>query len=291
MPTLFSTSLYQQAVGIDVKALAFNSGETVLEVQYSVDEKTDHFFVGRRSTFGHLEFVGSKDKSSIHSCLDQLFQYVEKKHSNYTIKFAPSCYYAGLSELIHTALNDLHGAKVIEDCNQSVVIKPNDDVIKAFANTNRRIYRKLERDGYSVTRSDTLSVEGYDLLEENRRKRNVSLSLSYQELYNQSRQLRGYFHFFECRDGSGILCAYAVTLNLNFHSLYVFYWGERTSHRKSSPVIKLAAEIMKHCQRNGITLLDAGTSSVGGVLDQNLFDFKRRLGFESSSKFIVLGGS
>ena len=287
MPTLFSTSLYQQAVGVDTKTLEFNAGDTTLTVLYSVDEKTSHFHIGKQSTFGHIEFTGAEDYTSICACFDLLFEHIHQHHQRFTIKFAPSFHFQNISDHIGMVLKNLDKVTLTEDCNQSMVITNGIDVVDNFGRSNRRIYRKLERNGYVVRRSNTLLAEGYALLEENRQNRNVTLSLSYDALEAQVQKLHGYFHFFECRTANDMLNAYAVTLKLSSDWLYVFYWGEKLSDRKSSPIVILAAEIMRYCQQENITRLDAGTSSVAGIVDQTLFDFKRRLGFMPSPKLVL----
>lgn len=263
---------------------------TALQVHYSVDESTNHFHVGRRSTFGHIEFSGAEDYLSIKICLSLLFQHISKYHQQFTIKFAPSFYFKDISDHIYMALKQLKNATVTEDYNQSMLIPACSDVVANFAKTNRRLYRRLEGNGYHVCKRNNLSGAGYDLLEENRRNRNVKLSLSYDALYAQVQKLEGNFHFFECRDQNDELCAYAVTLSLSTDWLYVLYWGEKPSHRRKSPVVMLAAEIMRYCQQENIKRLDAGISSVVGEIDHKLFEFKRRLGFIHTPKLIVSGG-
>jgi len=287
MTTIFSTNQYQKAVGVEIKTLEFKYGKSELRVHYSIDKVADHFHVGQRSSFGHIEFVRGGDFTSVHACLNLLFQHIEQRHKRFTVKFAPLFYFPTASNHIIEALKHLGKHRVTGDCNQSMLIADEGDVVNNFSRSNRRVYKKLKRSGYKVCTSSTLLPEGYAILAENRGRRNVALSLQYDALQAQAQQLNGCFHFFECRTENNMLSAYAVTLRLSSEWLYVFYWGERVSERMSSPVVILAAEIMRYCQREGINRLDAGTSSVLGELDQPLFDFKRRLGFVASPKFTV----
>lgn len=290
MPTLFSTNLYQEAVGIDAKMLEFKAGKTVLQVYYSVDKDTNHFYIGKQSTFGHVEFLGEGDLASVRGCLESLFRHIYQNHKRFTVKFAPLFYFKDMSIQIKTALKGIDNIQVIEDCNQSMYINKEVEFIANFSKTHRRIYKKLEQSGHYVLRSEKLSLEGYSVLQESRENRNVDLSLTYASLEAQVQKLEGHFQFFECRTEDNALCAYAVTLKISSDWLYVFYWGEKKLFRKRSPVVMLAANIMAHCKHYGINRLDAGISSVSGTLDQNLFDFKRRLGFVPSEKITVLGG-
>ena len=276
-------------MGVELKCLEFKANEATIRVHYSVDEGATHFHLGKKSTFGDVEFSGSEEFLPLQACVDLLFQHVDQNYKKFTIKFAPSFYPNDISTYLQAALLKINNGIVVEDCNQSMLIPADIDVVDNFSRTNRRIYRRLKGKGYRVSNVKYLTREAYDLLEENRQNRNVSLSLSYDDLVVQAQYLKNEFHFFECRDQQEVLCAFAVTLSMSSEWLYVFYWGERGSHRQNSPVVLLAAEIMRYCQRHSIKRLDAGTSSVSGIIDQNLFDFKRRLGFVPSPKITVLG--
>ena len=95
--------------------------------------------------------------------------------------------------------------------------------------------------------------------------------------------------FFECKNKENKVIAYAVCVKIRRDILYVLYWGEDFDHRKNSPVVFLAKSIIDFCIDNKITYLDAGISSLNGDLDQGLYDFKSRLGFRPSSKYIIEG--
>ena len=61
--------------------------------------------------------------------------------------------------------------------------------------------------------------------------------------------------------------------------MYILYWGEDPKYRKRSPVVMIADAAVQFCVKNEIRWLDAGISSFNGVVDKDLHDFKRRLGF------------
>ena len=290
-PIIFSTKQYHRSVNVNVQTLEFNHNNTRLSVQFSHDAELDRFIVGEKATFGFVQFSGDVASSSIEECLKFFFSHIIQNYSSYVVKFPPLFYFGDFAMPFHDTLNRVKFGEMISDSNQSVIIGNVEPVINGFSSTNRRIYRKLQKAGFNVYQSESLSEEGYVLLDENRRNRNVKLSVSYKNLQEQVDLLKDKFHFFECRDENNNLTAYAVTLRLADDWLYVFYWGEKISYRKQSPVVYLAAKIMKFCQFNQINRLDAGISSLGGQIDEGLYEFKRRLGFHSCPKITIKGNT
>ena len=160
---------------------------------------------------------------------------------------------------------------------------------RSFSATNRKIVRRLKKDGCEVRFEDSVSKEGYDLLARNRARRNVKLSLSFNDLKKQSEMLPEYFLFASCFNTERVLIAYSVCVKLRDDLLYVLYWGEEFEKRAKSPVVLLCHELVEYSLSNGLRYLDVGISSVDGEVDLNLFGFKQRLGCMSCDKLIVRG--
>jgi hypothetical protein len=123
----------------------------------------------------------------------------------------------------------------------------------------------------------------YDVLAENRAARGYSLSMSLEQLTEMAHLFPGRMQLFAGRLGGKMIVA-ACCLRLTPSILYVFYWGDRSGHGKMSPVVSLAGEIYAWCQRQGVRLLDAGTSTIGFEANDGLIQFKRGMGFSESLK-------
>ena len=83
------------------------------------------------------------------------------------------------------------------------------------------------------------------------------------------------------------MAAYAVCVRLNSKILYVLYWGEDEIYRKFSPVVFLCGDLQRYGRKKEFEFLDVGISSLNGVIDTGLMDFKRRLGFVNCEKMVV----
>ena len=125
------------------------------------------------------------------------------------------------------------------------------------------------------------------MLQENRNKRGVKLSLSYDQLLVQANALPDRYWFVECLDSSRNLAAYAVFVRINLNTFYVLYWGDHVEYRKHSPVVMICNAILNFCKTKQVQFLDLGISSLHGAIDQGLFGFKERLGAISCPKLII----
>ena len=80
------------------------------------------------------------------------------------------------------------------------------------------------------------------------------------------------------------LIAASVSVRISRQIMYNFYHADDINYRSSSPVAMLVDGVYKYCQQNNFNILDLGISSVQGLLNQGLFDFKDNLGCETSNK-------
>lgn len=282
---IFESKRYQEIQNIELQVFHESNDFHSLEVKYSQDE--NFFNVGKNATFGAVKMTGINDFNRQNALLDSLTSFIGKRFGGYEIKLPPS-YLDPITHLAFEYYFKKNGAKIKNETNQYIDLSaPLEE--RSFSATNRKIVRRLKREGCEVRFEDRITKEGYKLLERNRARRGVRLSLSFNELKKQSEVLRKHYLFASCFNAEGELIAYGVCVRLRRDLLYVLYWGEECDKRSKSPVVLLCHELVEYSLRNGLRYLDAGISSLNGELDTNLFDFKQRLGFKFCNKLIVSG--
>jgi hypothetical protein len=282
---IFDTEEYSNAVKNQVKPMTFMFDEVDLMVIPSVNEGI--FQIGRHSTFAGLYFSGPVGERQIFALIDQMLEWGSRSCKSYRLRIPPQY----LEPNLYPCLNHIFlkkGAKISIEKNQHLHISGKDFSFH-FSDTNKKIVRRSIAKGIYVNIHDEVSKDGYNLLKKNRELRGVNLSLSNEELAHQSKFMHGKYVFFECRNLHEKTIAYAVCVKIRSDILYVLYWGEDPEERKNSPVVFLAKSIIDYCIEKKILILDAGISSFNGILDQGLHDFKLRLGFELSPKYIIEG--
>lgn len=282
---IFDTYEYSTVAKNEVKQKTFSIDGAKLMVIPSLNEGV--FEIGRRSTYSGLYFSKSICETQISTLINAMLEWGSKTCKDYKIRVPPEY----LEPNLYPCLESIFlkkGAKILIEKNQHLSIS-NQNYSFHFSDTNKKIVRRSIARGYVVHTNSQVSKDGYNLLKRNRELRGVKLSMSFEEIKHQSEYIKDKYTFFECKDSKDVIVAYAVCVNIRSDILYVLYWGEDPEQRKNSPVVYLAKCIIDHCIERKISYLDAGISSLHGILDQGLFDFKLRLGFVSTLKYVIEG--
>ena len=104
-----------------------------------------------------------------------------------------------------------------------------------------------------------------------------------EEIQVMCEKFPGIIKLFGCQDDKKLIAS-AICVRISERILYVFYWGDLPGFSTSSPVVTLADAIYTYCQKNNISILDVGTSTLGTNPNYGLIQFKRGLGFNESLK-------
>jgi hypothetical protein len=81
------------------------------------------------------------------------------------------------------------------------------------------------------------------------------------------------------------LVAASICVRCNSHVLYHFYSDHNTSDKSTNPTVFLIRSLYEYCFENRIALFDLGTSSIGGIPNFGLLNFKLRLDATPTTKF------
>jgi hypothetical protein len=160
-------------------------------------------------------------------------------------------------------------------------------LLERMGSGNAKRLRKCVREGLvaqPVPLVEYLNV--YRVIEDNRRRRGFPMTMSAEQLGDMARAFPDRLHLFSviAPGTTSSMCAAAVTVALTESILYVLYWGDAAGMETYSPIALLASSIYEFCQARGFTRLDVGTSTVAGVPNHGLIQFKRNLGFVESLK-------
>jgi len=78
--------------------------------------------------------------------------------------------------------------------------------------------------------------------------------------------------------------AVSISIKVNQFVLYNFYIDHNRFYNFLSPVVILNEGLYQFCQQNGFKMLDLGTSTLHGVINTSLLNFKLRLGAQPTRK-------
>jgi len=152
---------------------------------------------------------------------------------------------------------------------------------------NVKRIRKAEREGFVCDQLDEQALPAvHALLAANRVRLGVTISMSQEQVRQMAALFPQRLHLFAVYSDISRkeMVAAALCLTLSPQVLYVLYWGDGPATRSYSPVAMLASEIYAFCSREGFAVLDVGISTLHGVPNFGLVNFKRNLGFTESLK-------
>lgn len=200
-----------------------------------------------------------------------------------TIKLPPACF-GDESALVANILHRKKWQLSAFDINYHMDIRGVDDFLGALGETKRKIIRRLERANAIFKPLSIDFLEGvYSVIEKNRAAQGYPMTMSFaaikslMEHFPESVKIFGVFL-------EGILVSAAICISITPKYFYVFYWGELPEHRKISPVLLLANGLVEYCVKEGIHVMDIGTSTVDSVPNEGLCSFKSSLGCKLSEK-------
>ncbi len=126
----------------------------------------------------------------------------------------------------------------------------------------------------------------YNFLKGCREERGHELSLSWQEVYRLAKTFPDRILLVSITSGKRWAAA-SLAIRVRSDILYNFYTGHLAEFNRLSPTVSLLDHLNAYCYRNKIALLDLGTSSVRGVPNFSLLQFKLRMGSTPTLKLSV----
>jgi len=234
-------------------------------------------------TFGG--FFAANKSTNWHDTWAELISLNPKAHE-YEIVFPPEYFYSEIFLNQISACIKLFEVEVTTDFNQHIAL--NDLSFGDLSKGNRKKLRQFDEASGRILRGSSGNLEKViDVLETSRKNLGLQLSMSKHQIRSAFlRMPKKYFHYSAVIEGTVV--AAAITVELSPETLYVLYWGDIGGpSRNTSPVVALYWEIVKDARENGYSILDLGTSSVNGIVNEGLKKFKENLGAVVTSKHTV----
>ena len=252
----------------------------------------DHVLVSPgRGTFGGLGLNGALDFLVVDRFLQIVVDYlIGRGAKQICIRCAPASHDLALFSVVFNALSKQGFVVDKQEINFDMRIDHRPFIERIEYGNVKRI-RKAERAGFA---SEAVGLDAlplvHSLIANNRARLGVSVSMSLPQLQQMVTLFPHRIRLFAAYNADrGIdMVAAAVCLELAPCILYVLYWGDCDGMRTYSPVAMLAANIYAFCQHNGFKVLDVGISTLQGVPNYGLMNFKRNLGFTESLKLDML---
>ena len=201
--------------------------------------------------------------------------------SEYEVVFPPEYFYPKIFLNQFDACLNLFDVEVTTDINQHVLLESSP--LPGLSKGNRKKFRQFNEAGGVVYRNLDMDLdEVIDVLEKSRADLGVQLSMSREQIRSAFSQMPNEYSCYSAVIAESVVAA-AITVELSAEVIYVLYWGDvGGSWKRTSPVVALYLAIAEDSRLRGYTVLDLGTCSVDGVVNEGLRKFKENLGATTS---------
>jgi hypothetical protein len=255
---------------------------------YDVGDGT--FAAPRRGTFGGIGLNDTVDALSVERFFETTLDHLIAAGARcIRVKCAPLSHQPSETAVFTNVLLRHGFALADHELNYDLTVDGR-PLIERMGSGNAKRLRKCLREGLvaqPIPLDDYARV--YRVIEDNRLRRGFPMTMSAEQIGDMARAFPDRLHLFAVvapatASAPSALCAAAVTIALTESILYVLYWGDAAGMETYSPIALLASSIYDFCQARGFARLDVGTSTVAGVPNHGLIQFKRNLGFVESLK-------
>ena len=201
---------------------------------------------------------------------------------NVEIKFPPAYFFPDVFDLQEEVIESMGQKTKISDVSYHISVEEWN--MNSLSKGNRKKIRQCIEAEVIFKKDALVSLSNiYQLIFKNRLSKGVTPSISFDQLENAIRVFPNEYELFSLYK-SNVLVASAVTVMLTSTVRYVYMWADHIDFRSLSPIAMLCEELVKDCKTKNIKILDLGTASLQGELDEGLARFKRNLGAITSSK-------
>tara|TARA_B100001059_G_scaffold115694_1_gene116019 strand:+ start:3095 stop:4021 length:927 start_codon:yes stop_codon:yes gene_type:complete len=273
-PTFFSLHNNSNSIFLSF----FLNNELIGNVSFRIETTT--LISPVQGTFGGVNFNKKPSLKLKQDCITLLIQYLQINYKSFSIQITqpPLAHDVFLSE--ESLLMQYLGFEISKsELNHSIVITKN-TLEQEMSRNNIKRLKKCNLSSFEYSQSKDFK-RSYEVINENRKSKNIKISMSYSQIMKMQKQFPNDLFFFDLKDKQKIIAS-SLCIRIKQDILYVFYWGDLPGYEKFSPIVSLSKNIYDFAVLNGFKILDIGTSSLNGEPNHGLIKFKEGLGFKPS---------
>jgi hypothetical protein len=241
------------------------------------------FACGHRAPFGGIDISGDyQSPTKVVNLVRHLLKEARARGAH-KIRVLCRAHYLGPSEpTIHFSLLSQGFQVESSELSQGIdlsAVPTTESYLERLRSPGRRALKHSISLGLQgvIAEKEAEWAEGFHVLEKNRALRGVTLKYSLAYLH----RLRGLFPdqvrmLLLRHDNSPVAAALVYRVLARVH--YVAAWGDTEHKLPCSPMNHMAHQVVSEALKDGAHVVDLGLSSVGGVANEGLVQFKRNVG-------------
>ncbi|HSY61604.1 MAG TPA: GNAT family N-acetyltransferase [Cytophaga sp.] len=235
----------------------------------------------------HAPFAGIECNSNTDITIfvqDVLTELSAKKATSLTIKQAPACYQPDVYNTIHETLITNGFVEEVNETNQYIIVDSTQVFAMGIDAQKRRRLNNAKKMGMRVKLFDHIDSDSwYDVYSRARIDKGFPVTISKEDYRSLSTTIPNVYTY------AGVflndaLIANAVFVRLNKDVLYYFVAASDPVYAELSPTVLLIEALYEKAVYEKYALIDLGISSVDGILNEGLHQFKKHVGGMDCSK-------
>jgi hypothetical protein len=235
-----------------------------------------------KATFGGIWTwpVSNSHLVSMKNCFDGFLDTLQVKYSE--LRMPPEYFFPEVFQAQHEVLQEI-GAKILyTDTSYHIDLESWD--MSVMSKGNRKKLRQCQEVDLQTTRLHRSDIgAAYELIEANRLALGVTPSVSLGQMMKMFDDMPDIYESFGTYYGQDLVAA-AITVMITDKIRYVYMWADDAEYRLLSPVVALCNGIVEYSIAKGNSVLDLGTASEFGNINEGLARFKTNLGAFATNK-------
>ena len=247
-----------------------------------VEASQGNYVSGYHAPFAGIEYTSTIDITIF--VKDVLNNLSEKNAKSLTIKQAPECYQPNVYNAIHEAFIANGFVEQVSETNQYIVVDPAKSFSSGIDAQKRRRLSNSKKTGMRVEFFNHIDSDiWYEVYYKARIDKGFPITISKVAYLSLSEKITDIYTY------AGVflndtLIANAIFVHINKDTLYYFAAASDPSYAELSPTVLLIEALYDKAVQDKYTLIDLGVSSLDGVLNEGLHQFKKYLGAIECSK-------
>lgn len=236
------------------------------------------------STYGIFSEITDNNRIEYyHEAVNSLIEYCKNKNIVSIYIGTPALSYGveSITKFQNALINN--GFQIESyDVNFEYFTKNFDDNYLANIQRNaRKNYNTAVRNELKFEKTEDID-NVYKIIKINREFRGFPLHMSLDDVVKTAKIIPSDYFIVTDKEGKGL--ASALIHHLKEDAVRVVYWGNTPESEEKRPINFLSYNIFKYYKEQKISLIDIGTSTVDGVPNFGLCDFKESIGCSCSPK-------
>ena len=199
------------------------------------------------------------------------------------IKNPPTLYNTGLQTLLQVFLSNLDYRIITAEPGAIFTVNKSGEELSG--NWEKRKIKQAQDKELQLRHEDIHQFKTlYDFIHDCRVQKGYPSSMTFDEMQRTVSTFPDRFLFTSVYQHN-VMVAASICVRCNRHVLYHFYSDHNTIDKSSNPTVFLIRSLYEYCSENEIALFDLGTSSLAGIPNFGLLNFKMGLGASPTTKF------